>query len=271
VLSEAQPGGLTDPDDVPELPDEPTAKPGQLWTLGEHRVLCGDAADDHDVAMVFDGHQAACAWIDPPYGVNYQGGTKDHLTIKNDSPDGLRSLLRDSFAALDAALTPGAAIYVAHAAGALSVTFGECFLDQDWRLHQTLVWVKDSLVLGRSDYHYKHKPILFGYKAANEGRRGRGSSGWYGDNSQCSVFEVPRPKVNADHPISKPLALVERMLRNSSRTGDVVADVFLGSGSTLIAAEPLGRRCFGIELDPRYVAVVVRRWEQFTGKTAVLA
>jgi DNA modification methylase len=127
------------------------------------------------------------------------------------------------------------------------------------------------LVCGRSDYHYRHEPILFGYKAASEGRRGRGSSGWYGDNAQCSVFEVPRPKVNADHPTAKPVALVERMLRNSSRTGDVVADVFLGSGSTLIAAEQLGRRCFGIELDPRYVDVTVRRWSEFTGKTAVRA
>jgi DNA modification methylase len=266
-----QPGGLTDPDDVPPLPDESITKPGDLWLLGEHRVRCGDATNRQEIEALMDGQQASCAWIDPPYGVNYQGGTKDHLTIKNDSPDGLRSLLTDSFAALDTALKPGAAIYVAHPAGAFSVTFSECFLAQGWRLHQTLVWVKDSLVLGRSDYHYRHEPILFGYKAANEGRRGRGSSGWYGDNAQCSVFEVPRPKVNADHPTAKPVALVEKMLRNSSRTGDVVADVFLGSGSTLIAAEQLGRRCFGIELDPRYVDVTVRRWEQFKGKTAVRA
>jgi DNA modification methylase len=125
------------------------------------------------------------------------------------------------------------------------------------------------LVCGRSDYHYRHEPIFLGYKPGLPGRRGRGGGGWYGDDSQCSVFEVPRPKVSADHPTAKPVALVAAMLRNSSRTNDVVADFFLGSGSTLIAADQLGRRCYGIDLDPRYVEVAVRRWERLTGNTAV--
>jgi DNA modification methylase len=168
---------------------------------------------------------------------------------------------------VDTVLGPGAAIYVAHPAAALSITFGSCFLAQGWRLHQTLVWVKDSLVPGHSDYHYRHELVLFGHKAAN-GRRGRGGKGWYGGNDATSVFEVPRPKASLDHPTSKPVQLVEAMVRNSSRTGEVILDPFVGSGSTLIAAERLGRRCFGIDIDPRYVDVAVRRWEAFTGQAA---
>jgi DNA modification methylase len=261
-------GGLTDPDEIPELPEEPVTQPGDLWLLGDHRVLCGDATDPHDVEIVMDGQLAACCWTDPPYGVSYVGGTKKKLTIKNDDADGLRQLLEQSFAAVHAALAPGAAIYVAHPAGAGSVTFGQCFLAQGWRLHQTLVWVKEKLVPGHSDYHYRHEPILFGYRPAEAGRRGRGSAGWYGGNDASSVFEFPSAHRNEEHPTSKPVGLVAAMVRNSSRTGDVVLDPFLGSGSTLVACEQLGRRCFGIDLDPRYVDVAVRRWERFTGRKA---
>ena len=261
------PPALADPDDVPALPDEPEAKPGDLWLLGDHRLLCGDATSTRDVATVMADEQAVCLWTDPPYGVDYEGGTKRKLTLRNDSAEGLGRLLEDSFAAMDAVLASGAAVYVAHPAGALSVTFGSRFLAQGWRLHQTLVWVKDSFVIGHSDYHYRHEPVLFGYKAS-QGRRGRGSGGWYGGNDCSSVFEVPRPKASPDHPTSKPVALVEAMVKNSSRSGDVVLDGFLGSGSTLIACERAGRRCFGLEIDPRYVDVAVRRWEAYTGQKA---
>jgi hypothetical protein len=215
----AKDGALADPDNVPPLPEEPITKPGDLWLLGDHRLLCGDATDPHDVSIVMNGELASCAWTDPPYGVNYVGGTKDKLTIQNDSPDNLRQLLAGAFAELDEVLKPGAAIYVAHPAGAGSVVFAETFIAQGWRLHQTLVWVKSRLVLGHSDYHYRHEPILFGYKGGFEGRRSRGSRGWYGDNSASSVFEFDTPARNPDHPTSKPVALVEAMLRNSSRTG----------------------------------------------------
>ena len=261
------PPALGDPDDLPALPDEPETKPGDLWLLGPHRLLCGDATSAGDVATVMADEQAVCLWTDPPYGVEYEGGTKRKLTLRNDSAEGLSRLLEDSFAALDAVLIPGAALYVAHPAGALSVTFGSRFLAQGWRLHQTLVWVKDSLVIGHSDYHYRHEPVLFGYKAA-QGRRGRGAGGWYGGNDCSSVFEVPRPKASPDHPTSKPVALVEAMVKNSSRSGGVVLDGFLGSGSTIIACERTGRRCFGLEIDPRYVDVAVRRWEAYTGQRA---
>ena len=261
------PPALGDPDDLPALPDEPETRAGDLWLLGPHRLLCGDATSAGDVATVMADEQAVCLWTDPPYGVEYEGGTKRKLTLRNDSAEGLSRLLEDSFAALDAVLASGAAVYIAHPAGALSVTFGSRFIAQGWRLHQTLVWIKDSLVIGHSDYHYRHEPVLFGYKAA-QGRRGRGSGGWYGGNDCSSVFEVPRPKASPDHPTSKPVALVEAMVKNSSRSRDIVLDGFLGSGSTLIACERAGRRCFGLEIDPRYVDVAVRRWEAYTGQKA---
>lgn len=262
------PPALTDPEDVPELPAEPTSKPGDLYQLGPHRLLCGDATNPEDVGRLMDRNKATCLWTDPPYGVDYVGGTKKALTIRNDHADGLESLLEASFRAINHVLADGAAIYVAHPAGSLSVTFGARFLAQGWRLHETLVWVKDSLVPGHSDYHYRHEPVLFGYKAA-DGRRGRGSRGWYGGNDASSVFEVPRPKSSPDHPTSKPVALIEAMIKNSSRSDEIVLDAFLGGGSTIIAAERLGRRCFGLEIDPRYVDVSVRRWEQYTGLKAV--
>jgi len=258
---------LADPDDIPALPEEPVTQPGDLWLLDQHRVACCDATDPSALATLMDGSLASCMWTDPPYGVEYVGGTEKKLTIKNDNPDGLNALLAGAFAAIDTVLADGAAIYIAHPTGPLSMTFMSNFVARGWRFHQSLVWVKDSLVPGHSDYQMRHEGVLFGYKAA-QGRRGRGARGWYGDNSATSVFEVPRPKASPDHPTSKPVALIEAMLRNSSRSGEIILDPFLGSGSTSIAAQQLGRRCFGADVDPRYVDVAVRRWERVTGKTA---
>ncbi len=258
---------LDDPEAVPALPPTPVTKTGDLYLLGEHRLLCGDATKPADISSLMGGKAAACLWTDPPYGVGYQGKTAAKLTIANDATEGLERLLTDAFAAIDAALQPGAALYIAHAAGPSSLTFGSCFVAQGWQLRQTLVWVKNSLVLGHGDYHFRHEPFLFGYKRGG-GRRGRGGRGWYGGNAADTVFEVPRPHASPDHPTAKPVELVTRMLRNSTRRGDVVLDPFLGSGSTLIAAGQLGRICFGIELDPRYVDVAVERWERVTGQRA---
>lgn len=182
---------------------------------------------------------------------------------------GLTDLLNGAFGVADEVLEPGAAIYVFHPAGPLSVTFGAQFVSVGWSLRQTLVWLKDSIVLGRSDYHYRHEPILFGYKPG-KGRRGRGAAGWYGGNDASSVLEFPRPKASQDHPTMKPVTLLEALLRNSTQRGDVVFDPFLGSGSTLIASERLGRRCIGIDVDPIYVQVAIERWQKFSGRTAVL-
>lgn len=262
--------GLTDPDEVPEPPVEPTTRPGDLWRLGEHRLLCGDSTVPTDLDRLMAGQRATMMWTDPPYGVSYVGKTKQALTIQNDGADGLAALLYDAFTNATGALIEGAPFYIARPAGALSVTFGNAVLGVGWRLHEELQWIKDSMVLGHSDYHLKHETIIFGYLPGGAGRRGRGGSGWYGDNSQVSVFEVDRPKASPDHPTGKPVALISPMLKNSSQPGDIVLDLFGGSGSTLIAAEQDGRRARLMELDPRYCDVIIRRWEAFTGNTAEL-
>ncbi|MDP9358157.1 MAG: site-specific DNA-methyltransferase [Chloroflexota bacterium] len=259
---------LADPDAVPEPPDDPITQLGDCWLLGQHRLLCGDATKAQDVQRLMAGEIVACLWTDPPYGVNYQGGTPDALTIANDHPQGLEGLLGASFANAAEVLAPGAPFYVAHPAGPLSLVFGRVVMELGWRLRQTLVWVKDSLVLGHADYHYRHEPILYGYLPGGAGRRGRGGKGWFGDDAQASVFEIPRPKASPDHPTSKPVALITAMLANSTQPGDLVLDLFGGSGSTLVACEHFGRRARLLELDPKYCDVVVRRWEELTGKPA---
>ena len=260
--------GGADPEDVPERPESPTVKPGELWGLGPHRLLCGDARSPGDLGRVMGEDRGDVLWTDPPYGVAYTGKTKDALTIRNDHGAGLGPLLRESFAASDAVLRPGAALYVCHPAGPLLLTFVQAFCLLGWRLHQDLVWVKDRMVLSHADYQYRHEPILYGYKPGR-GRRGRGRGGWYGGNDEDSVFEVPRPAASPDHPTQKPVELVRRCLENSSRVGAVVLDPFAGSGSTLIACEELGRRARVVELDPSYCDVILTRWERFTGREAV--
>ncbi len=196
-----------------------------------------------------------------------RGQDQAALRIANDGASGLEPLLRESFAAADSALCPGARLYIAHPAGELSLTFGNTFVAQGWRLRQTLVWVKDQFVLGRSDWHYRHEPIYYGHKAG-AGRIGRGAHGWFGDHAQDSVIEVPRPRQSSDHPTMKPPELVERCLRNSTRRGDLVLDPFGGAGSTLVACESSGRTARLIELDPRYCDVTVARWKGLTGRSA---
>jgi DNA modification methylase len=256
---------LTDPEDVPPLPEKPITRPGDLWILGEHRLLCGDATNPEDVRRLMDGEKADVLWTDPPYGVGYEGRTSRRLAIAGDSQAGLEELLRMAFTNASAVLAEGARIYVCHPAGRASLTFLQAFVDQGWRLHQTLAWVKDSLVLGHSDYHYQHEPIAYGY-ALGRGKWGRGGKGWYGGNSQPSVIEVPRPAASREHPTMKPVELIRRCLVNSSRTGDRILDIFSGSGSTLLASEITGRRGFSLELDPHYCDVAVHRFERTFGR-----
>ncbi len=256
-----------DPDDVPELPADPVTQSGDLWLVGQHRLLCGDATKRDDLNRLMAGERASCLWTDPPYGVSYVGGTKDALTIANDDAAGLEGLLRASLGNVADVLVPGATFYIAHPAGPLSLIFLQVVTEVGWKLRQTLVWVKDRLVLGHSDYHYRHEPILYGVLPGG-GRRGRGAAGWYGDDAQTSVFEIARPSASPDHPTSKPVALVTMMLGNSTKRGDMVLDPFGVSGSTLVACEQLRRQARLLELDPRYCDVVVKRWEAITGQTA---
>jgi site-specific DNA-methyltransferase (adenine-specific) len=251
-------------EDIPPAPKRPTTKPGDVWQLGRHRLVCADATDPDAYQALMGKAKAQLLWTDPPYGVAYTGKTTRALTIANDGAEGLDQLLADSFAAIDARLVAGARLYVAHPAGALSAKFIAAFLNHGWRLAQTLVWLKDSMVLGHADYHYRHEPILYGYRPG-PGRLGRGGKGWFGDDAQTSVFEVPRPKAAREHPTMKPPALIEAALRNSSRRNQVVLDPFAGSGSTLVACERTGRRARLIEVDPGYCDVIVARFERLTG------
>jgi DNA modification methylase len=255
---------LADPEAVPPLPAKPKTRRGELHEVAGQRLLCGDATSAQDMARLMGTDRADVVWTDPPYGVDYVGKTKRALTIANDRRSGSDDLLERSFAALEGALAPGARLYVCHPAGPASLGFLQAFCAR-WHLRQTLVWVKDSMVLGHSDYHYRHEPILYG-TSPGEGRKGRGASGWYGGNAETSVFEVPRPKASREHPTVKPVELISRCLRNSSGHGQVVVDPFAGSGSTLVASALLGRRGFGMELDPAYCDVTLRRLKEVTGE-----
>jgi DNA modification methylase len=174
---------LADPDAILELPEEPTTKPGDLWLLGPHRLLCGDPTRAEDIAMLMAGERAACLWTDPTYGVDYVGKTANALTIADDDAAGLDGLLRAAFANAAVALLPGAPFYVAHPAGPLSLIFQRAAHEAGWRVRQMLIWVKDSLVLGHADYHFRYEPVLYGYLPGGDGRRGRGGPGWYGDDA----------------------------------------------------------------------------------------
>ncbi len=234
---------------------------GQIWEIGKHRVMCGDSTSSEEITLLMGTDRAECMWTDPPYGVSYVGKTKNKLTIQNDVASGLEQFLLKAFSSANTqALADGAAVYVAHPAGVFQRDFTEAFVGSGWRIHQTLVWVKDSMVMGHSDYHYRHEPILFGYKLG-KGRRGRGGAVWYGDNSQTSIFEVPRPKASEEHPTMRPPCTRGNCswIGNSCPKGGLVFDPFLGSGTTAVAAEQTGRVARCCEIDPGYVAVALER------------
>ena len=251
-----------------EAPAEAQTRLGDVWLCGaKHRVVCGDCTEAHVWAALFGETRARMVWTDPPYGVDY-GNHKNvkwgnHAPIANDALDeeGMKELWRD--AATMAGTYADGDMYWAAPPGPLLRAMDVTLEDTPWERHQWLVWVKNSLVLGRSNYHYRHEQIWYGWL------RG-GTSSFCGDRTHDSVFEVDRPSRSEDHPTMKPVELVEQMVANSSKPGDIVADPFLGSGTTLIAAEKLGRVCYGIELEPRYVDVALRRWAQMTGEVPTL-
>lgn len=265
LITPPEPAGGGDPDDAPEPPAEPVSVLGDIYHLGPHRLLVGDSTDLAAVERMLAGDRCDCMWTDPPYGVNYVGKTKDALTIRNDGADDLAGLLAGAWAVATAALKPGAAFYIAHPAGALYRTFGESVAEAGWLFRQGLVWVKNTMVLGHSDYHFSHEPVMYGFTAGAEGRRGRGGAGWYGDDSQTSVFQVDKPPRSESHPTMKPVALITAMIGNSLPKRGIVYDPFAGSGSTLLAAHQLGRAARIVELDPSYADVICRRFETFTG------
>jgi len=248
-------------DEVPEPPVDPITKPGDLWILGEHRLLCGDSTDAAQVGKLMGGGQADMVLSDPPYGVSYVGKTKDALKVENDELDeeDLTALVVAAFDNAEASCRAGAYWYATVPARPLHILFAD-----DWKrrgiLRQIMVWAKDSMVLGHSEYHYQHEPILFGWIP---GDRHKNS-----DRTRTTLWQYDRPKANREHPTMKPVALWAQAVTDGSRQGEIVYDPFLGSGTTLIAAEQLGRKCYGMEISPAYCDVIVKRWETLTGKKA---
>ena len=249
-------------DEVPEPPAVPVSRAGDLWRCGEHRLLCGDATKIVDVQRALGaGHLADMAWQDPPYNVAYEGGTAARMTIANDALGAdFADFLRPALANL------------------LSVTKGACYIcmsSSEWpTLHRawqdaggkwssTIIWAKNTFALGRADYHQQFEAMLYGWKQGSQHY-------WCGARDQGNVWHFDKPVRNDLHPTMKPVALVERAIRNSSKPRDTVLDCFGGSGTTMIAAERTGRRAVLLELDPRYADVIVRRWQDLTGKTALL-
>jgi DNA modification methylase len=257
--------GQIDEDVAPEVPETPVSRPGDVWVCGEHRVLCGDATDAEAYATVLGGELASMVFTDPPYNVNYANSAKDRLRGKN------RAILNDNLGEgfhdfLLAALTPAlehcrGSVYVAMSSSELD-TLQSAFRAAGGHWSTFIIWAKNTFTLGRADYQRQYEPILYGWPEGADRH-------WCGDRDQGDVWQIKKPQKNDLHPTMKPVELVERAIRNSSRPGDVVLDPFGGSGSTLIAAEKSGRRARLIELDPKYVDVIVRRWQDYAGAQAV--
>ena len=250
-------------DAIPEVAETTESKLGDMWQLGNHRLLCGDATNIDEYSKLLNTERVDLIWTDPPYGVAYVGKTKDALTIENDrlSIADLEVFLRKAFKNMFEYTKPGACWYITAPSGNLFQAFSIPLTELDvWR--HTLVWVKDTLVMGRADYHYRHESIFYGWTpgAAHHAPP---------DRKQDSVWEIDRPKVNKEHPTMKPIELVKRSLENSTNLRDIVLDTFSGSGSSLMACEETGRYCRSMELDPKYCDVIIKRWETLTGKSAV--
>lgn len=253
-------------DEAPEIDEDtpPRTKLGDIWKLGTHRLMCGDSTNVEDVYKLMGEERADMLLTDPPYNVAYEGKTKKKLTIQNDEQDDadFRQFLVDAFEAANAVMKPGAVFYIWHADSEGYNFRGACF-DIGWKVRQCLIWNKNSMVMGRQDYHWKHEPCLYGWK---EGA----SHLWAADRKQTTVIDWQRPTKAEIHPTMKPVGLFDYQIKNNTKGGDIVLDLFNGSGTTIMACEQNGRVARCMELDPRYVDACVKRWETFTGEKAVL-
>ncbi|WP_249414720.1 site-specific DNA-methyltransferase [Enterobacter roggenkampii] len=259
--------GLTDDDAVPEVTDDPVSQPGDVWLLGEHRLLCGDATDPVALETLMSSDLADMAFTDPPYNVNYANTAKDkqrgtHRPILNDNlGEGFAGFL--SAACANLLNYSKGAVYIAMSSSELD-TLQLAFRGAGGKWSTFIIWAKNTFTLGRADYQRQYEPILYGWRDGVD-------HFWCGDRDQGDVWFINKPVKNDLHPTMKPVELVERAIRNSSKTRDIVLDLFGGSGTTLIAAEKTQRRARLVELDPKYVDVIVKRWQDYTGKTATLA
>ena len=252
-------------DDFDETTDEipSRAQDGDIWLLGEHKLLCGDSTKQDDIARLM-GSEKADLWItDPPYNVNYEGGTEDKLKIANDNMNSgdFFQFLKGAFSVAQAHLKEGCSFYIWYASRE-HVNFETALNAAGLTVREQLIWNKSSLVLGRYDYHFKHEPCLYGWKDG-------AAHNWYNDRSQTTVMDFEKPRKNDLHPTMKPVPLFAYQIANSSKKGDIVLDTFGGSGTTIIACENLGRKARCVELDPHYCDVILARWEKLTGKEAV--
>ncbi len=266
-FSEEEEEQIVEDDFEPEPPEEPKAKRGEVYQLGDHRLMCGDSTSPEDVAKLMGGKQADFVFTDPPWNVSYgqENERWKQRSILNDSmsTDDFKAFMNSAFKRMNEASKPGAMVYVVMSAqewGNLMLTLK----DNGFHWSSTIIWNKDQLVLSRKDYHTKYEPIWYGWKD------GESRLCPLKDRKQSDVWDFDRPKRSDEHPTMKPVALVARAITNSSAKGNLVLDLFGGSGTTLIAAEETGRACRMMELDPKYVDVIINRWEQATGKKAVL-
>lgn len=233
---------------------------GDVWTVGKHRLVCGDATSKEDVAKLMDGKKANMLLTDPPYGVSFKSSSG--LTIKNDSMknEEFYNFLKASFDAVVEHMEKGGVGYVFHA-DTEGLNFRKAFVDAGFHLAGCCIWVKDSLVLGRSDYQWQHEPVLYGFLQ-------NGSHPWFSDRKQTTIWNFKKPKRNENHPTSKPLDLLGYPIGNSTQENAIVVDTFGGSGSTMMACEQLNRVCYMMELDPKYASVILRRYVEDTGDEA---
>jgi len=240
----------------------PVTKPGDIYLLGDHRLLCGDSKVSENWAILMDGKMGNLQLTDPPYNVDYTGGTTEKLKIINDkmSDKDFLQFLTDSFSASADVLHPGASSYIFHS-DSEGMNFRKAFTDAGNKLAQCLIWVKNSIVMGRQDYQWQHEPILYGWKKG-------GSHKWYSDRKQSTVLQFDRPFRSEDHPTMKPIELVGYLMQNSSLVRHIVIDGFVGSGTTIVTAEQLNRICYAMDEDPRCCDVIVKRWELLTGQKA---
>jgi DNA modification methylase len=256
--------GLTDEDAVPELPETPICITGDLWILGGHRLLVGDATNQNDVARLMAGDAADLVFTDPPYNVDYEGYTEKRLKIKGDrmSAGEFKQFLEVAFRSYRAIVKPGASLYVCHSSS-WQREFQDALETTGFQVRCQLIWSKNTFAWGFGRYKFQHEPIFYCHVAGEK-------DPWYGDKSQSTLWNEKKPAANRIHPTAKPVELIERALLNSSKSGDVVADLFGGSGSTLIGCERRNRKSRLMELDPKYADCIVRRYQEYTGKRAVL-
>ena len=256
--------GLTDEDSVPEVPETPASQTTDLWNLGDHKLLVGDATVAADVQRLMGTDAADCVFSDPPYNIDYQGYTKDRLTIQNDqmSAEQFKRFLQESFQCFRSVIKPGASLYICHSSS-WQREFQNALEAAGFEVRCQIIWGKNTFAWGFGRYKFQHEPIFYCHVAGQK-------DSWYGNKSQSTLWEEKKPAANRLHPTMKPVELVERALVNSSQAGDLVLDLFGGSGSTLIGCERRDRKARLMEIDPKYADVIVRRYQEYSGKPAVL-